>query len=302
MANYIFALVTNLIILGHVQTAMRKDVRWHEILSQLDCQLRDKYRVKMNGEKNALKVVIILVVVVSCCAINLRYATQSADAVTLRIVHNYFLKMIINLRYVQNLTRIDFITARILSVHGAIQETVEHNTLEWKIVLVTDAFNRQHQSPAQKIDDAGDVLLFKKFYATLFESMKLLENVFGWSLLAMISFTFIDLTSNFYWFFLAILSLDNRVFTVDCVFKIIPSVFIINCLIYSSFKANRKAKEVVNSVTKLYTNTTSYYNKMIKEFLMQIHHERIENSANDFFLVDFQLFSSVSLRNEEDLV
>lgn len=298
MANYIFALATNLIILVHVQLVMGKDVRWHELLRQLDCQLRDKHRVKVNHRGKAWKVAITLLVAVVCCIINVHYATQSADAVTLRIAHNYFLKTIINLRYVQNLTRIDFITARIVAVHEAIRKTVQHNTVEWKIVLVSDAFNRQHQGPLRKIDDASDVLAFKKFHATLFESTKLLENVFGWSLLAMISFTFVDLTSNFYWFFLAVLGLDHRVFAVDCVFEIIPSLLIINCLIYSSFNANRKAKEVVNSVTKLYTNTTSCYNKMIKEFLMQIHHERIENSANDFFIVDFQLFSAVSIKRE----
>jgi 7tm Chemosensory receptor len=299
-ANYTFALATNLIISVHVQLVMAKDVKWHKMMNQLDCQLRDKYHVKINrGSKAIWKIVITLVGSVACCAINVHYAMKNADAVLLPVVHNYFLKTIINLRYIQNLTRIDVITAHIVGVHEAIQKTVEHNTVKWKMVLVTDAFQRHYQEPVQKIDDASDILMFKKFYGTLFASVKLLENIFGWSLLAMISFTFIDLTSNLYWFFLAFLGLHQQMFTVDCVFEIIPSVLIFNCLIYSSFNASRKVKEVVNSVTKLYTNTTSWYNKLIKEFLMQIHHEKIENSANDFFIVDFQLFSAVSWRWSE---
>jgi hypothetical protein len=289
MANYIFALATNLIILAQVQLVVEKDEKWFEALCQLDSRL-DKYRVKINHGGSGWKVAITLVGTVACSAFNVQYAMKFPETSVLLTSHNYFLKTIINLRYVQNFTRIDLITARIVAMNEAVLKIVEHNTVEWKLV----AFNRQYQSPVRKIDDAGDVLELKKSYATLFESMKLLENIFGWSLLAMISFTFIDLTSNFYWFFLALLNLDQRISTLDCVFEIIPSLVIINCLIYSSFTANKKAKEVVNSVTKLNTNTTSCYNKMIKEFLMQIHHERIENSANDFFIVDFQLFAAVS--------
>lgn len=296
MANYILALATNLIIFVQVQLVKHKDVTWHKVMNQLDCLLRDKFCVNINHSKTGWKVAIVLLGTAVCSAINLHYATKTADATMLLLSHNYFLKTIINLRYVQNFTRIDAITARITAMHEAVRNTEEKNTVEWKIVLVFDAFNRPHQGPAGKIDDPNDILELKKSYAALFESMKLLENIFGWSLLAMISFTFIDLTSNMYWFFLACLGLDQRIFTLDCVFEIIPSVVIINWLIYSSFVASREAKEVVNSITKLYTNTTSCYNKMIKEFLMQIHHERIENSANDFFIVDFQLFTAVSVK------
>lgn len=301
MANYVFALATNLIILAQVQLVKEKDVKWHEGLTKLDERL-DKNRVKINHGGSGWKVAITLLGTVVCCAINVHYAIKLSEVPMLLACHNYFLKTIINLRYVQNFTRIDLITARIVAVDEAVRKIVEQNTVEWRLVLVTDAYNRQHHGPIRKIDDANDVLELKKSYATLFDSMKLLENIFGWSLLAMISFTFIDLTSNLYWFCLAFLGLDQQISTLDCVFEIIPSVVIINCLIYSSFAASRKAKEVVNSVTMLNTNTTSCYNKMIKEFLMQIHHERIENSANDFFIVDFQLFASVSYCGKGELL
>lgn len=295
LANYIFALAAMLVILVHVQTVNGKDLIWHEKLHKLDHLLRDKYRVTINhkaiGRWSSWKVLITFTGVVACSAVNIFYALKTSDP--LFCVHNYFLKTIINLRYIQNFIRIDFIKQHILAVHEAIRNVVEQNTVEWKIVLVVDVFNRKHQDLGRKIDDVEDVLMFKRFYATLFETMKLLENIFGWSLLTMISFTFIELTSNLYWFFIAVLNLDPKIYLVDCIFEIIPSVVIISCLIYSSFDANRKAKEVINSVSKLYTNTTSCYNKLIKEFLMQVYHLRIENSANDFFIVDFQLLSAV---------
>lgn len=302
MANYLFALVTVLVILAHVQIVMKLDRIWHENLLELDRLLHDNFCVKINHETNGhwrlLKILITFIGACACSAVNTHYAVtndpQSDRSVLLLFTHNYFLKAVINLRYIQNFIRIDFLKHRIHAVHEAVRNAVELNTIEWKIVLVVDSSNRRHISPAKKIDDVNNVLLFKRFYATLFESMKLLESCFGWSLLVMISFTFVDLTSNLYWFFIAILQLNERVFVLDCVLEITPSVVTICCLIYSSFDANRKAKEVINSIMKLFTNTTSCYNKMLKEFLMQIHHESIEFSANDFFIVDFHLFSAVS--------
>lgn len=297
LANYVFALATVLVVMWHVQAVNGKDLIWHRKLHEIDRLLRDKCNSTINHRTirrwNLWKVLITFALTGACSVINIGYATRSESQPTVLIWHNYFLKTIINLRYIQNAVRIDYIKHRILAVHDVIRQAVERNTVEWRIVLVVDKFNRKHQNPSRKIDDVNDVLLFKRFYATLFETMKLLENCFGWSLLAMISFTFIDLTSNLYWFFIACLDLDRHIYLIDCVFEIIPSVVIISCLIFSSFDANRRAKEVINLATLLYTNTTSCYNKMIKEFLMQIHHERIENSANDFFIVDFQLFSAV---------
>lgn len=261
LANYIFALAAMLVILVQVQMVNGKDLIWHEKLHRLDHLLRDKYRVTINhkaiGRLSSWKVLITFTGVVACSAVNIFYALKTS--VPLFCVHNYFLKTIINLRYIQNFIRIDFIKQHILAVHEALRNVVKQNTVEWKIVLVVDVFNRKHQDLGRKIDDVEDVLMFKRFYATLFETMKLLENIFGWSLLTMISFTFIELTSNLYWFFIAVLNLDPKIHLVDCIFEIIPSVVIISCLIYSSFDANRKAKEVINSVSKLYTNTTSCY-------------------------------------------
>lgn len=306
MANYLFALATNLLILVHVQLVNGKDVNWHRKLSELDQLLADKFGVRINhaaiGRRGLWKVLITFIGAGSCSVINMLYATQSSDYAPILFAHNYFLKSIINLRYMQSLMRIDAIDARIGGVHEAVRSVGEHNSVEWKIILVVDVFNRRNRDPARKIDDANDVVLFKRFYATLYESMKLWENIFGWSMLMMISFTFIDLTSNLYWFFIAILDLDERMSSVDCIVEIIPSVVAVSCLMYSSFCASRRAKLLINSATNLvHTNTTSCYNKAVKEFLMQIHHQRIENSANDFFIVDFHLFSAVSRDSPDDV-
>lgn len=299
IANYIFALLTISVVLVHVQLVNRKNEIWFQKLRQLDRLLFDKFDVQINHESaerwRFWKVVITFLCVVACSAVNVIFASHlEIGFVQLLYAHNYFLKVIINLRYLQHFTRIDFIKHRIMAFHAAVRKVSETNTVEWEFVLVLDVHNRRPLKPIGRIEDSNDVLVFMRLYATIFESMKLLENCFGWSLLAMILFTFIDLTSNLYWLIIAILKLDGEIQLIDCVIKILPSVMVISCLIYSSFDASRRAKEAVNSVSKLSTNTTSCYNHMIKEFQMQIRHQRIENSANDFFIVDFQLLSSVS--------
>ena len=300
LADYVFAFITVNVVFVHVQTVNAKDLIWHEKLHQLDRLLQNKYSITINqkatGWWNLRKVLITFTAIVALACFNIYYATLDETSIPLYYVQFYYLKTVINLRYIQNFTRIDFIKHRILAVQNAIQKVVERNTVEWKIVLVVDIANRKHHRQEKKIDDVEDILMFKRFYATLFEAIKLLENCFGWSLLCQISFTFIDLTFNLYWFFVALLNLDDKFHITDCLLDIIPAVVIISCLVHSSFDSNRKSKELINTILKLNTNTTSDYNKMIKEFLLQIYHEKIENSANDFFIVDFQLLSAVSFK------
>lgn len=300
LVDYVFALATVIVVFVHVQMVNTKDLIWHDKLRQLDRLLHNRFGVIINhrdiGRGTFWKVLITFTGSVACSAINVYfYATFNETYIPLYYVQFYYLKTIINLRYIQNFTRIDFIKHRIQAVYNAIQKVVEQNSVDWKIVLVVDKANRKHQNMGKKFDDVDDILIFKRFYATLFETMKLLENCFGWSLLAQVSFTFIDITFNLYWFFVALLSLDDKIRVVDCIFDIIPAVVTFSCLVHSSFDSNKKAKELINMTSKLYTNTTSCYNKMVKEFLLQIHHEKIENSANDFFIIDFQLLSSVGM-------
>lgn len=298
IANYILALLTMLIILLHVLLVREKNLVWYKKLRQIDQLLDDKFGVRINHGAIGLwrfwKALIIVALASVCSTINIYYSAMEAEgSIQFLYVHNYCLKTIINLRYIQLLSRIDFIKHHILAFHDAILKVGEQ-AVEWKIVLVLDVHNRKHQNPPKKIDDANDILIFQRFYATIFESMKLLENCFGWSLLAMISFTFIDLTSNMYWLIIAMLKLDEKLKLIDCAVEILPPVVVISCLIYSSFDVTRKAREVINSAAKLYSNTTSCFNRMIKEFLMQSLHLRIESAVNDFFIVDFQLLTSVS--------
>jgi hypothetical protein len=161
---------------------------------------------------------------------------------------------------------------------------------------VDTKFNQRRYAHPMKIDDAKEVMIFKRIHAALYESTKLLENCFGWSLLAVLSFTFIDLTSNLYWCCLAFFGIDEKFDTIDCIVDIIPPIIVVCMLLHSSFDMGRKTREgVICWAIKLFTNTSSDYNVMVKEFLLQLYHENIENSANDFFLVDNKLFSAVSI-------
>jgi hypothetical protein len=298
IANYVFVLVTHQIILLHIQFVTKKEILWYSKLRQVEELLCREYDIKISHDfikrTSVTKAMIIFTITSICATINVYYVLRSKDFILLLSAHNYILKVIINLRYIQNALRVDFMKYHLLAFQNAIENVVERNHVEWKIVFVLDKLNRRH-NPIKKIDDINDIVKFKHIHAILYESTKLLENCFGWSLLAMISFTFIDLTSNLYWFFLAFLNLDEKFYTFDCVVEIIPSILALMCVIYSSYDVSRKAKDGVNIIIKLYTNTTSDYNVMVKEFLMQLHHERIENSANDFFLVDCKLFSAVSV-------
>lgn len=308
MANYFLAFTTNLVILCHTYYVQKLDISWHEKYERIKSTLRDYDRNKINHIKShqQIKVIIVLATCTFCNFINIYFAlARKSDSIFIILFHAHFytLKAVINLRYIQHTIRIDGISQCLSILSRRVDEVSQRNTKKWKIVLVdeneklSDRFVHPRAPVSQKIDDTSDILIFKSVYSKLFETMKLLENIFGWSFLAMISFTFVDLTSNLYWFFLAIIGLKTGVEAADCIVEIIPSLIIANCIMFSSFRANRKSKEVINAAIKLFTNTTSTYNRMVKEFLLQMYHERIENSANDFFVVDFHLSPSVSIEN-----
>src|SRR5690349_8846364 len=52
IANYIFVLATNLLILVHVQMVNEQDVMWHGKLGQMDLLLREKFNVTINHRAN----------------------------------------------------------------------------------------------------------------------------------------------------------------------------------------------------------------------------------------------------------
>ena len=295
IVNYLIALGCNIFILLHVQMVKNSDIQFNEKLHKMDRISSEYFKHNINyrtlNKTCLLKLCVTLCAVFMCVSVNVFYSIKKHD-LPLFVVHNCFLILIINLRYMQNFLAIDAMKARIICLHKTIQQILQHNTIEWKIVLVVDTQKHCH-NVQRKIDDPIDVVMFKQFYATLYESMKLMEDCFGWSQLFQITYSFINLTSNLYWFFIAILNLDSSINVVNCCFKIAPSVALICMLIQSSFDCNRKMKNTINLVSKLYTMTTSDYNHMVKEFLMQIIHIPIEISANDFFNIDFHLFSAV---------
>lgn len=304
MTNYLLVLSTNIVILIHTYLVQTVDISWHEKYDRVESMLRDYDRGKINRIKfhQQIKILVVLFACAFCNVINFCFALEPKSEIVFNILFNahfYTLKTVINLRYIQHTIRIDAISQCLSILSRTVDEVAQRNTKKWKIVLVNEdeklsQLSQRRVPLTQKIDDTREILIFKSIYSGLFEVMKLLENIFGWSFLAMISFTFIDLTSNLYWLTLAVIGLGTSFEATDCIIEIISSLIVVNCLMFSSFSANRRSKEVINAAIKLFTNTTSTYNRMVKEFLLQMHHERIENSANDFFVVDFHLSPVVS--------
>lgn len=311
MTNYFLALSTNIVILIHTFLVQTVDISWHKKYDKVESMLRDYDRDEINRIKShqQIKILIVLFLCAFCNIINFCFALERESETVFNILFNahfYTLKTVINLRYIQHTIRIDAISQCLSILSRTVHEVSQRNTITWKIVLVNEdeklsELSRRRVPLTQKIDDTREILIFKSIYSGLFEVMKLLENIFGWSFLAMISFTFIDLTSNLYWFTLAVIGLGTSVEATNCIIEIISSLIVVNCLMFSSFSANRRSKEVINAAIKLFTNTTSTYNRMVKEFLLQMHHERIENSANDFFVVDFHLSPAVSGNLDDEL-
>lgn len=302
VGNYIFIVLTHFVILLHSQSTVGANIHWYQKLNYASETLRDKCDIVVQNSahywKNLVKIGFCLGLCLLFSLINIYYSLDYRNSVLFTTIHYHFIKFILNVRYMEYAIRLDIFKQHIKAYKKALRRIIENNKIKWKIKLSRHDDIQLVYDQNKIIDNPKQILTLKQILSWMYDSTKLLECCYGWSLILMVSFTFMDLTSNLYWFFLAFLKIDDKFDAFDCVFEILGSVIALSCLIFSSYDASIESVEGMNLALRLLSSKSSstVYNTITKEYLMQIYHEKIENSGNDFFMVDFKLLFGVSIR------
>ena len=295
--NHVLIVSTHFIILLHSRTTVNANILWYQKLKNAKEIFENKFKFILNFNQkcssDVIKAVLCLGFSTFCSLINIYYSVNYEKTNLITSLHYHCIKLLINIRYTQNSIRIDYFKQHIVNIKKLTEKLIIDKSQSFLIVLSGNQI--EVQGTKNTLANVKSILIFKQFHCLMYESTKILETCFGWSLLVMVSYTFIDLTSNLYWLFIAFLKINENINEINCILKILGSVVPVTYLIHSSYKTEIKSLEQINLAIKLYELDKGEYTMLTKEFLVQIYSEKIEYSANDFFMIDFKLFFGVSI-------
>lgn len=169
--------------------------------------------------------------------------------------------------------------------------------------------NEFHQMTEQQLTAKrqNQLVALKRLQGNFLEVSNLINDCFGWSLLAIVKtmksnvdtslivsclqFTlyFIDFTTNAYWFFLVLDSLEDPSILIHCICAIVPIVVILMSLAYSCHQCTEYAQNTGILIHKIEENVSSdmqndlvtlLHFKMLKSFMLIF---RFENFPFKFF-------------------
>lgn len=174
-----------------------------------------------------------------------------------------------------------------------------------------------------KLSNFSRILNSKEVYGELFDICGLMNDTFGWCLLAIATQAFIDFTGNSYWIFFTIeMETPNIEAVMFSVLLILPTAITLSVLAYYSsslFKCVRIRESsftwksmhlLISTLFSLQSrlieenlhripndDENEAQNDLIREFSMQVHHQNFIISANGFCNINLDLLSSVIYQN-----
>lgn len=232
--------------------------------------------------------------------------------------HCLFSIWIMRLRCVQVLFFVYLMRARLILISDKVKEILAakaNNTNQFDIIGDTRNIVFVLDTSAAKYSVYDRLLSLKQIYGEIYEICELINNQFGWSLLAIITQCFIDFTSNSYWTFLALEQQTPDIGSaINCVSLLIPIVIILSLMAYYCSSCSRYVIQFHPKSFRIHTYFDLYsqarymgnylhrinrekenepQNDLVREFSLQVIHEPISVTANGFFNIDFDLLGSV---------
>ncbi|XP_049302557.1 putative gustatory receptor 39b [Bactrocera dorsalis] len=142
------------------------------------------------------------------------------------------------------------------------------------------------------------LLQLKLVYSEIYKLTAMFDDLFGWSLCALLTVIFLDITVNSYWTFLTL----SRVFEFYFLYLTMSTAFPLATVISFACYAGENCKQqgmttgilvqrLLNSRYK-YTNTKTY-NDLLFEFAMQIKQDPMVIVLKEFVVVDLRLLMKI---------
>lgn len=124
---------------------------------------------------------------------------------------------VINMRCIQNIFFVDLLRERLEFLNQRLTEISQRRSKDRKLLLYIEAHDHRNRlSRTQSVlDEFGEVLALKRIYSMIWNASILLNNCFGWSVLAIVTRSFIGFICHGYWLFLGFRKLIDFDLIVD---------------------------------------------------------------------------------------
>lgn len=230
---FIALCIAHLIIIIQSFATRNKQLGVCDKFSEIDSMFENKLNMTVNysdmKRKSFLKLLIsiIIVTVLPVAVILNNYFTGDPIGY---YAHCLYSTIVIRLRCLQNMLYVDMVSERLKLVNEKLEEIIKSNREDTTMVMFIDKYYDYGRKPG-----FNQILSLKIIYGKIWDIMNLINDCYGWSLLAISTQYFIDFTSNGYWLFLSLENLLSRAFMITCILNIIPCVFIMTLLAYSCY-------------------------------------------------------------------
>ncbi|XP_055383690.1 putative gustatory receptor 2a, partial [Condylostylus longicornis] len=211
--------------------------------------------------------------------------------------YSFFTVQSLRLRVIQCFSYIILVNERFDILNEILLNFIKEQYNYKKRIFTIDSVNSliENNNNMKSNKNIETILALKHIYNGLWDTVNLINECFGWSLLSIITSYFLDFTSNAYWLFMAIENMAEPETIWKCLGTMLPLILIIGYLSWGCQECSNKGERTGNLVNKLEkSNENEKYNALISEFSLQIIHEPISITANGFFNINFNLLGSMA--------
>lgn len=238
-------LVTHIFIIIQSYVTRHQQLQIFQNISYIDDQFRQQLSIIVPYDKlwrrYLLRTFGILLVLVLAIIANTIYMAVRHDEYLLKFIgHMVYSMLIIRVRCIQNIFYVDLLQERLHWLAEKIHTLVQTNDDDQNRI----AFVENSKIAKDSMHNAKylELLSLKRIYGSIWDTNCLLNDCFGWSLLAVVTHNFIHLTSQGYWLFLALSGMLPSYQIIDSILDIATVFFVMSLLCISCYKCTENVR------------------------------------------------------------
>lgn len=251
--NTLSAIVGGIVFLGEITTHLI--IILHAFLSRKDLKkvigeiidIDDIFENKLHrpmdyqalGKKYFSKYVIIMLISKGILVFLLIFFYLGSRKTTYTFwLHSSFSIVAVNMRCIQNIFFVDLLNNRLKFLNLRLADISQrHTSKKSKLIIYVESYDPRN--PLQKLtDEFNEIMALKQIYGMIWNASNLLNDCFGWSVLVIVTRSFIGFTSHGYWSFLGFEKIIDSEYIVDSATFFILTAFLLLMLCLSCYNCS----------------------------------------------------------------
>lgn len=161
-------------------------------------------------------------------------------------LHVSFSLVVVNVRCVQNIFFVDLLRERLEFINQRLLDISQRNSKQSKLIMYVESYDPRSKKPGPMREEFNEVLALKQIYGMIWNASMLLNDCFGWSVLAIVTRSFIGFTSHGYWLFLGFEKLIEAEYIVDSATNFVLIALLLSILCLSSYNCTGCVSSIDN--------------------------------------------------------